>query len=425
MGLRESRVWKSIFRGGLDNPKLRYALAVKQNLFLHVFPVRIRQKSLDIRNTWFLGTLSAISFLLLIVTGILLMLYYHPSAPQAYDDMKDLRYAVSAGIFLRNLHRWSAHAMVILVFAHMFRVFFRDAYRPPREFNWIVGIFLLLLTLLLSYTGYLLPWDQLAFWAITVGTNILSTVPAVGREIRFLMLGGNTVNANALLRFYVLHCVILPLIAVGFLGVHFWRIRKDGGLYSTDKEYTQLDTWPDGIYRIVVAAEILIVALCVLSLVWDAPLEGLADPLQTPNPAKAPWYFLGLQELLHYFPPIVAGVLIPGLVIVALVVIPYFRVNFEPEPLWSRNRARRAWMLAAIAGALAVGLAAFKVWVVLAPTLLATALMAWAADSRRWFYSKPLSFWIMNWFLVVSVLLTAMGTWFRGAGWTLMWPWQI
>jgi quinol-cytochrome oxidoreductase complex cytochrome b subunit len=126
--------------------------------------------------------------------------------------------------------------MVLLVFAHMFKVFYRGAYRKPREFNWVVGVVLLIFTLLLSYTGYLLPWDQLAYWAITVGSNIMSAVPVMGQKIRFLMLGGNTVNANALLRFYVLHCVILPLAAILFIAIHFWRIRKDGGLYTGPKE---------------------------------------------------------------------------------------------------------------------------------------------------------------------------------------------
>jgi quinol-cytochrome oxidoreductase complex cytochrome b subunit len=171
-----------------------------------------------------------------VATGIPLMFYYHPSVPQAYADTKDLQFVVSSGLFLRNLHRWSAHAMVFLVFAHMFKVFYRGAYRAPREFNWVVGVILLLITLLLSYTGYLLPWDQLAFWAITVGSNIASAVPVMGNKVHFLMLGGNMVNANALLRFYVLHCMILPLVAILFVAVHFWRIRKDGGLYSHQSE---------------------------------------------------------------------------------------------------------------------------------------------------------------------------------------------
>jgi cytochrome b6 len=229
--LRESRVWQSIFRGGWGATNLHRALAVQNNVFLHLSSVKMRKRSIAFRVTWFLGTLSLGALLILVITGIPLMLYYHPSVPQAYADMKDLRFVVSAGLFLRNLHRWSAHAMVLLVFAHMFKVFYRGAYRPPREFNWVVGVVLLIVTLLLSYTGYLLPWDQLAFWAITVGSNLLSSVPLLGPKIRFLMLGGNTVNANALLRFYVLHCAILPLAAAMLVAVHFWRIRKDGGIY--------------------------------------------------------------------------------------------------------------------------------------------------------------------------------------------------
>jgi quinol-cytochrome oxidoreductase complex cytochrome b subunit len=233
--LRETRVWRSIFRGGWGDTNLHRALAIQQNVFLHLSSVKVRKRALSWRVTWYLGTLSLGTFAILVLTGIPLMLYYHPSVPQAYTDMNDLRFVVSAGLFLRNLHRWSAHTMVLLVFAHMFKVFYRGAYRPPREFNWVIGVFLLLFTLFLSYTGYLLPWDQLAFWAITVGSNLISAVPLAGARIRFLMLGGNSVNANALLRFYVLHCVILPLAAAVFVAVHFWRIRKDGGLYLGEK----------------------------------------------------------------------------------------------------------------------------------------------------------------------------------------------
>jgi quinol-cytochrome oxidoreductase complex cytochrome b subunit len=230
--LRGSKVWRSVFRSGPGFSMLHRALVVQQNVFLHLFSVKARQRALRFGVTWYLGALSFGTFAILVITGVLLMLYYHPSVPQAYADMKDLQFAVSSGVFLRNLHRWSAHAMVFLVFAHMFKVFYRGAYRPPREFNWVIGVFLLLLTLLLSYTGYLLPWDQLAYWAVTVGSNIASAVPLVGVKMRFLMLGGHQVNANALLRFYVLHCMILPLILIVFIAIHFWRIRKDGGLYA-------------------------------------------------------------------------------------------------------------------------------------------------------------------------------------------------
>ncbi|MGB8115863.1 MAG: cytochrome b N-terminal domain-containing protein, partial [Candidatus Sulfotelmatobacter sp.] len=167
--LRGTRVWRSIFRSGTGSSTLHRALAIQQNVFLHLFSTKARTRMLSFSATWYLGTLTLGTFFILVATGIPLMLYYHPSAPQAYADTKDLQFVVSSGMFLRNLHRWSAHTMVFLVFAHMFKVFYRGAYRTPREFNWVIGVILLLFTLLLSYTGYLLPWDQLAYWAITVG----------------------------------------------------------------------------------------------------------------------------------------------------------------------------------------------------------------------------------------------------------------
>ena len=233
--LRRTQVWKSIFRRGPARTNRTRSIAVFGNLFFHLLPVKVREKSLRVRATYYLGSISFLLFALLSVTGILLMLYYHPATPQAYRDMKDLRFVVSNGVLLRNLHRLAAHLMVLLVFWHMFHVFYRGGYKPPHEFNWVIGVVLLLLTLLLSYTGYLLPWDQLAFWAITVGTNIISAMPGLGRPIRFLLLGGNLVGENALLRFYVLHCVVLPLVAALFIAVHFWRIQKDGGLTVREK----------------------------------------------------------------------------------------------------------------------------------------------------------------------------------------------
>jgi quinol-cytochrome oxidoreductase complex cytochrome b subunit len=228
--LRTTRVWKSIFRRGPANTNRSRSLAVFGNLFLHLTPVKVRESSLRARATYYLGSFAFFLFVILSITGILLMLYYHPAVPQAYLDMKDLRFAVSNGVFLRNLHRLAAQAMVVAVFWHMFHVFYRGGYKPPHEYNWVVGVVLLLLTLFLSYTGYLLPWDQLAFWAITVGTNIIGYMPVAGQPTRFLLLGGHIIGENALLRFYVLHCVVLPLLAVVFIAVHFWRIQKDGGL---------------------------------------------------------------------------------------------------------------------------------------------------------------------------------------------------
>ncbi len=239
--VRTSRIWKSIFRRGPALTNRTRSIAVFGNLFLHAVPVKVREKSLRMRATYYLGSFSIFLFLILTVTGVLLMFYYHPAVPQAYRDMKDLRFVVSNGLFLRNLHRLAAHLMVFTVFWHMFHVFYRGGYKPPHEFNWVIGVGLLLVTLFLSYTGYLLPWDQLAFWAITVGTNIISYVPIFGGAIRFLLLGGHIIGENALLRFYVLHCVLLPSAAVFLIAVHMWRVQKDGGLtvreeYEREKE---------------------------------------------------------------------------------------------------------------------------------------------------------------------------------------------
>lgn len=229
--LAHNRVFRSIVRRGLADTNRNRSLAVFGNFFLHIHPVKVNVRAIAFTRTFYLGGLAAASFMILVVTGVFLMFYYHPSVPRAYEDMKDLQYVVYMGPFLRNLHRWAAHAMVALVMLHMVRVFFAGAYRPPREFNWVIGVFLLVLTILLSYTGYLLPWDQLAFWGVTVGTNMADAVPWLGHHIKFLLLGGTQVNENALLRFYVLHCVVLPLALIVLLSVHIWRVRKDGGIY--------------------------------------------------------------------------------------------------------------------------------------------------------------------------------------------------
>lgn len=194
----------------------------------------------------------------------------------------------------------------------------------------------------------------------------------------------------------------------------------------------QLQTFPEVLFRSLVAIELLAIALVTVSLLFNAPLEGLADPSHTPNPAKAPWYFLGLQELLHYFPPVVAGVLAPGLVVIALTVIPYFNINIEAEGFFLKDRSRRLRLFYLVAGVLSLFLLWFHVYAALIPTLIVAGFMllaAWSSPQspstfRSYLASKPLSFWIMTWFLFELVVLTAIGTFFRGPGWSWVWPWQ-
>ncbi len=226
-----ARVWRSILRSPLPpSNALERSKAVADNFFLHIHSAKVHERSLLFRTTLGLGLLSLYTFGILLMTGVLLMFYYVPTPGAAYERMLDLRGAVFFGTFLRNLHRWSAHAMVLLVGLHLARVFLTGAHKAPRELNWVIGLGLFLFTLLMSFTGYLLPWDQLAYWAIVVGTSIAGYVPVLGDEIRYFLLGEHAVGGEALLRFYVLHCVVLPATMCVSIGMHLWRVRKDGGL---------------------------------------------------------------------------------------------------------------------------------------------------------------------------------------------------
>ena len=244
-----TQLWRSVMRHGYPDTPRNRSLAVLANLVLHLHPIRLRKSGLRVRYTWCMGGITFFLFLVETITGVLLMFYYRPTAEYAYNDIIYLRADVSLGI-MREVHRWGAHAMVITVWLHMMRVFMTGAYKPPREFNWGVGVILLLLTLLLSFTGYLLPWDQLAIWAVTVGTNMARATPVMGHEgpgaafikvgeisvihagsdVRFALLGGRFVATATILRFYVLHCVAFPLVWGFLCALHFWRVRKDGGI---------------------------------------------------------------------------------------------------------------------------------------------------------------------------------------------------
>ena len=212
--------------------------------------------------------------------------------------------------------------------------------------------------------------------------------------------------------------------------VVFVTRRTSAQVKVADEE--QIQTYPEVLFRALVAIEVLAIALVCVSLLFNAPLEGIADPSHTPNPAKAPWYFLGLQEMLHYFPPVVAGVLVPSLVVIALIVIPYFNINVEAEGVFLKDRNRRILIFYAVAAGLSLFLLWFDVYVALVPTLIVAGFMALAAQSgpqstsalRRYLAAKSLSFWIMTWFLFELAVLTAVGTFFRGPGWSWVLPWR-
>lgn len=239
-----SDIFKSIFRHTYEDTPKNRILQIMSNVFLHLHPARVNRDAVRFKYTWGMGGITFLLFIILVISGVYLMFYYRPTLEYAYSDMKSLKYDVPFGPIMRNIHRWAAHLMIITVWLHMLRVFLTGSYKPPRQFNWTVGVMLLVLTMLLSFTGYLLPWDQLSMWAITVGTNMARATPFLGHEgpfgpevgikpdndIRFILLGGTQVGAASILRFYVLHCIAIPLVMVILLCVHFWRVRKDGGI---------------------------------------------------------------------------------------------------------------------------------------------------------------------------------------------------
>ena len=386
-----ANIWQSIFRNPLPTSDLGRSQTSFTNFFLHIHPVKVHRHTIKPWFTMGLGLITFFLFVILIVTGVLLMFYYVPSTEQAYNRMLDLRSSVAFGTFLRNMHRWAAHGMVAAVFLHMCRVFFTGSYKKPREFNWVLGVGLFLLTLFSSFTGYLLPWDQLAFWAITVGSAIAGYAPVVGKEIQFLLLGDATVGQEALLRFYVLHIAVLPLVMTMMIAVHFWRIRKDGGLSRPEESEElkeskpdSLNDWPNeldveptpaivaapvatatiekkryGIQGLVrgpftkvgnvpdksvfswpslFMAELFVfvvtvAGVLVVSLLFNAPLEEPVNIAHPPNPAKAPWYFLGLQEMVSYS-AFWGGVGIPTLEVLILLLVPYLDRSTKGVGKW-------------------------------------------------------------------------------------------
>jgi quinol-cytochrome oxidoreductase complex cytochrome b subunit len=232
--ITRSRVWRSFFRHGWPDNPLDRSLVMTTNIFFHLHPVKVSRQSLRAGYSFGLGVLTTVLYILLTITGVLLMFYYVPTIERAYVDVIELQTIVPFGQLLRNMHRWSAHLMVIATILHMARVFYTGAYKPPREFNWTIGVVLLILTLGASFTGYLLPWDQLAFWAITVGTSVAGYEPLMGPTIQKILLGGPEVGQEALTRFYALHIMVIPGLLALLMSLHIWRVRKDGGLAANE-----------------------------------------------------------------------------------------------------------------------------------------------------------------------------------------------
>ena len=337
-----------------DRSRMR---AVANNLILHLHPAKVPAPALRWSYTWGLGGISAVLATMLALTGVLLMFRYDASVETAYTSIQMMETELYFGSLIRAIHHWSANLLVVTAFLHLLRVFYTGGFKKGRSTNWLLGIILLLIVVAFNFTGYLLPWDQLAYWAITVGTSLLSYIPLVGAGINNFLLAGPEVGQGALRNFYAIHVAVLPAVLALLMSYHFWKVRKDGGISQPvpaedengrKERVVRLTTIPHLVQREFLAAVVVITVVAIWAMFVPAPLEELANPSHPPNPAKAAWYFMGLQELLLHMHPL-AAMLLPGIILAAIVLIPYWDKDGSDIGLYFRSRKGR---YAAAAGAL-------------------------------------------------------------------------
>lgn len=486
---------KAIFRHGRPTSDRARSQAVFSNVFLHIHSARVHPHSLRLATTWGLGVGLVAQFITLTVTGVLLMVYYMPATEMAYDSMKDIHYVVPTGRVIRNVHRWASHMMVVFVILHMMRVFYTASYKKPREFNWVVGMILFVLTLALAFTGYILPWDQLAYWALTIAANIAGSPNELTSSLGFseglkpgdfvkeLLLGSSEAGQHSLIRFYTLHCIFLPILTTIAVAVHVWRIRKDGGLARPEGTPTPagkgtpslappgakaeeahqktyglmcvvrdrsphtgkdpdetVPSWPY-LLRAELLVFMVVMLVCVaLGYFFDAPLREPANPAVPENPAKAPWYFLGLQEIVSYS-AFIGGIVIPTLTVIGLGLIPFLDREEEPAGVWfSGRKGRRVAIRAAVFGticavltvAIPVNFGWLRNWFPEIPqvvivfinpgTLLTLAYIVWSlAVIRKTQSTRMGGIALFTCFVVGFIILTYVGTYLRGPNWDFYW----
>ncbi len=294
------------------------------NFVLHLHPVKIDKRAIVFNRTFGLGGIAALLITLLFITGLLLKFVYIPSAGNAYDSILKLQNELIFGRLLRNFHYWSAMLLVVISFLHLVRVFYSQSLFNKRRKNWLYGLALMFLVVSANFTGYLMPWDQLSYWAVTIMTNMISYIPFVGGSLADLIRDGETVNENTLLRFYHFHTGLLPILLVFFMTMHFWLVRKAGGIaLPARKDIEKTETHPYLTSKEAVVALVTICVLFIFSVFADAPLLEKAKPMVSPNPNKAPWYFMGFQELLMHVHPVFGSFFIPTAVIIFFILIPY------------------------------------------------------------------------------------------------------
>ncbi len=436
-----------------EKHRIRRARHMTQNFFLHIHAAKVHPHSLKPTYTFGLGIILGFLFLVMLLTGVMLMLNYTPSVEEAYNSVKDIIYIVPGGRIVRNIHRLASYGMVMVVFLHLLRVFYTGSYLGNRKANWVIGVVMFVVVLLMSFSGYLLPWDQLSYWAVTIGSNIAASARELtdllgvtsfidpGGFLKRLLIGGETVGQAALTRFFMLHVIFLPLTLLVLVGVHFWRIRKDGGISRpavevNKKEEQKLYSWP-----IVMWAELsifvgVVAVLILLALFIDAPLLERANPAHPENPVKSPWYFLGIQELVSYS-AFAGGLLVPVLFMTFLFSIPYKDREDQFVGQWFSDKKGLKITLYSVLVSVVVVLTQVFVHVRLGW------LREWFPNISQWFvmlinpatisvllfilYSKYIgrrtgstrmsAIALFTVSMVALIIFTVIGIWFRGANW--------
>ena len=310
-----------------------------ERFLLHIHPSKIDERAIQFDKTFGLGGINALLFILLVVSGILLRFNYIPTPEKAYDSILYLLNNVMFGRLLRNVHHFSASLMVVTSFLHLLRVFYSQSIYHERSKNWIYGLLLLFLVLFSNFTGYLLPWDQLAYWAVTIMTGMVEYIPLIGKPLANLFRGGTTVDSNTLLNFYNLHTGVLPLFFVFFMAMHFWLVRKAKGIIVPNTgERKMVDVFPNLVLKEILVALIVLGIIIFIGIFFNAPLLDKASTTLSPNPSKAPWYFMGVQELLLHVHPIVAVLFVPLLVTGLFIYLPYFKYNTINSGVWFNSK---------------------------------------------------------------------------------------
>ena len=418
-----------------------------RNLLLHFRPSTVPERTLRLSLTWGLGGMAVMLVFLLFGTGLLLKFVYEPSPGRAYDSILYLENNVPFGQLLRNIHRWCGNGLLLVAFLHFLRVFYTGAFAAPRQFNWIIGLALFTAVIFSNFTGYLLPWDQIAYWAITISTAMLEYIPGLGTGLKELVLGGAEPGPRTMMNFYAIHTAILPALLLFVLPFHFWRIRKANGLViprSPEEDPAvqgpEVDAMPHLIVREVAMALVLLAVILLIAMFFDAPLADKANPGLSPNPTKAPWYFMGIQEMLMHFHPVFSLLVVPLLLVSGLFALPYINSPGETAGVWFRSGKGRKMALVAIILATAATVAGvlldefvFKTGRTGPPNMISNGLVPFAiilAICAGFFLLIKKAFTatsnetIQALFTLLTtafVVLTIIGIWFRGSGMQLMW----